>query len=128
MVMPGVSPTFGEKCPHRFLFETCMFVRAMIAVLFAAGVAAVILTLRHQRYETMHEMAMIHRQIDISRQNLWDRQTRIAAELKPELMRQTIEDARLKLIPVAPTIQPIEPTRTAELNDVHRRQAVARAD
>lgn len=58
---------------------------------------AVLLGLRQQRLELMHEMSVLHRQMDADRKQTWDLQTRIAENARPEAIRLAAERVGLDL-------------------------------
>lgn len=79
-----------------------MFFKALVAILAVAAVAVVLLGYRQQRFESMHEMAKLHSQINNSRQEIWETQVRIAGRLQPERLAKSIERSKLALQPAVP--------------------------
>lgn len=79
-----------------------MYPKLFVAIVFAVGIGAVLLGLRQQRLETMHDMVRMHREMDAVHQQTWDMQVRIANQLEPEMLREAVEQAQLTLEPVAP--------------------------
>jgi len=79
-----------------------MFPKVLFAIAAAALIGAGLLSLRHQRLAMMHEMTELHRQMDRTRRQTWDLQTRIAEASSPATLRRAIERAGLELEPVAP--------------------------
>ena len=68
----------------------------------ATLVAAALLHVRQQRFDAMHEMATLHRQMNDHRQALWRWQARIAKATEPPALIQAIARAELALEPVTP--------------------------
>ncbi|MEX0655683.1 MAG: hypothetical protein WD534_16420 [Phycisphaeraceae bacterium] len=79
-----------------------MYPKLFVAIVFAVVIGAVLLGMRQQRLEAMHEMVRMHREMDAIRQQTWDLQVRIAGELEPELLREAVERANLTLEPATP--------------------------
>ena len=79
-----------------------MFSRALAILLFATAIGVALLALRQQRLTMMHEMALIHADMNQSRQHMWDLQVRIADKVEPPKLAKAIERAKLKLEPAAP--------------------------
>lgn len=79
-----------------------MLARLITVVVFATAVAAVLLGLRQQRLQVMHEMAQLHAQINEDRQAMWDLQVRIAERMQPEALHEAIARAGLEVEPITP--------------------------
>ena len=79
-----------------------MFTRALAAIVFATAIGVVLLSLRQQRLAMMHDMAKLRDQMDVSRQQTWDMQVRIAAKIDPPRLAKAIERAKLKVEPNTP--------------------------
>jgi DNA-binding protein H-NS len=91
-----------------------MFYKLAILVLCATVTGMALLMLRHHRYETMYEMAKLQKQITITRQQLWEEQTRIARQIDPAHLTESLASAEIPLRSVMPVPTPlIQPTRTA---------------
>jgi len=88
-----------------------MFPKVLFAILAAAAIGAGLLALRHQQLKLRNEMALLHTQMDQTRRETWDLQTRIATQASPDALRQAIEQARLQLEPVGP--DDLEPGQTS---------------
>ncbi len=71
-------------------------------IMFATIVAATLLQMRQQRFEAMHEMATLHRQMDQDRKSMWKLQTEIADAARPPTLLDAIARAELALEPVTP--------------------------
>ena len=71
-------------------------------ILFTTVVAAVLLEMRQERFEAMHQMATLHQQMDQQRQSMWKLQTRIADAADPPALLHAIERTELALEPVTP--------------------------
>lgn len=90
-----------------------MFYKLAILVLCATLTGMSLLLLRHHRYETMYEMAKLHRQVIITRQQLWKQQTHIARMLTPDDLKQALASTDMPFESVMPVPTQILPTRTA---------------
>ncbi len=78
-------------------------------ILSATALASALFVLRQQRLELMHQVAKLHTQIRHTRQDLWERQVRIAAHAKLPQLQQSIKQAQLELeswVPVDADQQP----------------------
>jgi len=80
-----------------------MFPKVLFVIVAAAGIGAGLLALRHQQLKLRNEMARLHTQMDQTRRETWDLQTRIATRASPHALREAIERSRLELEPVRPT-------------------------
>lgn len=74
-----------------------MFLKSLTLIVFIAAVAVLVLSYRQQRLEMMNEMTRLHRQIDHSRQKMWDLQVKIADHIDPAALAKAIDRAHLKL-------------------------------
>lgn len=79
-----------------------MVAKMIMVVVFAAAVGAVLLGLRQQRLQLMHEMARMHAQMNRSRQDTWDLQVKIAEGTQPGELREAIARSNLELEPITP--------------------------
>ena len=80
-----------------------MLAKMITVVVFAAAVGAVLLGLRQQRLQLMHEMARTHAQMNRSRQDTWNLQVEIAEKTQPTELREAIDRLNLELEPITPT-------------------------
>ncbi len=80
-----------------------MLAKMITVVVFAAAVGAVLLGLRQQRLQLMHEMARMHTQMNHSRQDTWDLQVKIAERTQPTELREAIARLNLELEPITPS-------------------------
>ncbi|MCC6579569.1 MAG: hypothetical protein IT440_03950 [Phycisphaeraceae bacterium] len=87
----------------------------MALILMATLAAAVLLTLRHQRYQAMHEMVRLHQQIQADRQALWKCQSQLAGELSPKALAQSVVQAKLALEPLVGPPATGDDVRTASV-------------
>lgn len=79
-----------------------MLAKMITVVVFAAAVGAVLLGLRQQRLQLMHEMTRMHAQMNGSRQDTWDLQVKIAERTQPTELREAITRLNLELEPITP--------------------------
>lgn len=77
-----------------------MYARVLVLIVVFTAIAVAMLALRQQRYETMHEMAVLHQKLNDNRQDLWHWQSRIAERMEPGALREALDRAGLKLEPV----------------------------
>lgn len=92
-----------------------MFYKLAILVICATLTGMALLLLRHHRYETMHQMARLQRQITATRQELWVQQSHIARKIEPAHLIESLATSERPLrsiIPV-PSASMIPQTRTA---------------
>lgn len=80
-----------------------MFARLAALIVFAVALAVVMLSLRQQRFEAMHEMAELHREMNAAREAIWDRQVEIAARTRPQRLERALESSGA---PLEPVVQP----------------------
>jgi hypothetical protein len=95
-----------------------MFAKGIALVLFATAVAATLVGLRQHRLELSHDMAVMHRKIDTSRQGLWCLQADLADQMNPVRLKQRIEAAPLALEPLTP----MRPRRGATYQLAHQQE------
>ena len=79
-----------------------MLAKLITVVIVATAVAAVLLGLRQQRLQLMHEMAAMHSRINDNRQVMWDLQVRIAERTQPEALHAALARAELEVQPIVP--------------------------
>lgn len=91
-----------------------MYARVLILIVAMTALAVSVLALRQQRYDTMHEMAVLHQQLNGNRQDLWHWQSRIAERTEPGALQDALKRAGLVLEPV--TTAPPQ-TAVVRLND-----------
>ena len=81
-----------------------MFPKLAIAIIAATAIGAALLGLRQQRVQTVNRMAMLHSQMNKTRQSMWDTQVRIAEFANPTRLREAMTRAGLNVEPLfAPT-------------------------
>ena len=84
-----------------------MFFKCAIAIIIAAVTGAMLLGLRQQRFETMHNMAKIHSGMNSTRQTMWNLQTRVAGHIQPARLQEAITQANLPFETFTPST-PVE--------------------
>lgn len=84
-----------------------MYAKLFVLVVFATVVGSLLLIMRQQRVDAMHEMAMLHRQINHHRHGLWQWQTKIADATDPPTLQEALVRAGLELEPITPLHRPI---------------------
>jgi len=83
-----------------------MQVRLSVLIAGAFVLGTVMLGLRQQRVGLAHEMAVLHQQINQTRQNLWGLQTRIAQKVEPVALYRAMGSANLVMEPVTSERRP----------------------
>lgn len=68
-----------------------MFAKLLTALVLAVIVGAAVFNLRQQRLELMHEITVLHRQMNQDRQATWDSQVRIAGRTGPGALHDAME-------------------------------------
>lgn len=93
-----------------------------LLILIAAGttVALALLALRQEHYVLSHQIAQTVREVDRSRQNLWQLQRQLAQEIQPQALKQAIEESGLQLEPILPTQDSPPPPTQAQLRMAER--------
>lgn len=81
---------------------TAAYAKALFTIISLVVIAAVLLTMRQQRFEAMHEMAQLHRRMNVDRHALWNLQTDISRHLEPDTLRAAMARARLTVEPLRP--------------------------
>jgi len=89
-----------------------MFLKCSTAIIIAALTGALLLGLRQQRFETMHEMAKTHSAINSTRQTMWNLQTRVAGSIEPTRLQDAITKANLPFETFTPSA-PVQPQLVA---------------
>ena len=83
-----------------------MFPKLLAVLVGTVVIAAALLAVRQQRLATMHEMAVLHRQVQQQRQALWASQVKIAQRSRPDELRAALARAGVTVEPLAtPTPQ-----------------------
>lgn len=77
-----------------------MFAKTLFLIVVGTAMGTALLGLRQRQLELAHTNAVLHRQIDLSRQVLWNMQTRIARGTDPETLRRVVVETALPLEPV----------------------------
>ena len=94
-----------------------MFLKMLAVILSATLLGAMLLDMRQQRLEAMHEMAELHSRISQLRTSMWNLQGRIASKVEPQQLRAAIERAGLNLEPITPAVPQ---RRTLFVHAAHR--------
>lgn len=79
-----------------------MFTRLLLLILAFALIGAVLLDLRQRRIDAMHDMALLHKQMRETREDLWQNQYHIAERVRPDALHDAIERVGLELEPINP--------------------------
>ena len=90
-----------------------MFAKMFAVILSVVLLGMVLLNLRQQRLDAMHDMASLHQRVNQLRTAMWDSQTRIAEQMQPTRLRQAIQRAGLELEPLGPISTPHHEFRLA---------------
>lgn len=76
-----------------------MYFKILAIILLMTLLGLQLLNMRQQRLEIMHDMAGLHRQLDRTRQKMWQSQVAIAVQIEPSRLRAAIERTDLHLDP-----------------------------
>ena len=76
-----------------------MFAKLLTALVLAVLVGVAIFNLRQQRLELMHEITVLHRQMNRDRQTTWDSQVRIASQTSPQALHEALARTGLTMEP-----------------------------
>ena len=84
-----------------------MLGKLLLIILTAALTAAALLVIRQQRIDTAHRMSIAHQRMVDSQRALWKMQCEIAAQCRPEQVRQMMEqlDEKWTTIPDPETVR-----------------------
>lgn len=83
-----------------------MYLKAVVMIVFLAGLGAGMLSLRQQRWEVRHSVAQMHRQIEQARRATWDSQAKVAAELHPAKLEHKLMIAQIEMDPITASSDP----------------------
>jgi cell division protein FtsL len=76
--------------------------KLILCLVFAVGIAVVLLQLRQQRLELNHQANRLHNQIEAQQAKLWGQQLNIALYTAPNAISKTVENKDVRLVPQAP--------------------------
>ena len=79
-----------------------MFRKLFVLSIVLVVVGTSLLLMRQHRLEVAHEAAVLHREIHLTRQYIWDVQAEASAELTPRALSRRIDRAELALEPRTP--------------------------
>lgn len=100
-----------------------MLPKLIAVVVIGTALAAVLLGMRQQRLQMMHEMARMHSKINASRQEVWDLQVKIAERMEPEFLKAAIARAELQLEPITPGVaEALEASKKSKTASGERRR------
>lgn len=74
-----------------------MYSKILALTLFAAALGLVLLGMRQQRLELMHEITLLFRQSRRTQHDLWELQARTAAAVNPRKIESAATEAGLEL-------------------------------
>ncbi len=83
-----------------------MFAKLLTALVLAVLIGTAIFNLRQQRLELMHEITVLHRQMNRDRQATWDAQVRIASQTSPKVLQEALARAGLTMEPALTQHEP----------------------
>ncbi len=78
-----------------------MFIKLLTALIMAVVIGATVFHIRQQRLELMHEITVLHRQMNRDRQETWDVQVRIAQQAQPQALREALARVGMPMEPIA---------------------------
>ncbi len=76
--------------------------RLTLVIVVIVLTASALLGLRHHRLELARQIAVLRAQMDEDRRVIWDAQSRLAAGVSPQTLREAAARRRLELEPVVP--------------------------
>lgn len=79
-----------------------MFAKLTVLLLAVTATAAGLLWLRQDKMELANQIAMSHKQIDQTRQAIWERQVQVSRRVQPESLNQAVARASLSMEPIIP--------------------------
>ena len=85
-----------------------MFLRSVMLIFLASLMGVVLLNLRQQRIDAMHEMVALHREIRRSREAVWATQVQIAEHIAPSQLHEAIARSALELELFVPVEQQLD--------------------
>ncbi len=92
-----------------------MYFKAIVMIVFVAGLGAGMLSLRQSRWQLRHETARMHQQIEQNRRTTWGSQAKVAAELHTDRLAHKIAVAQIDLEPITASSDPtLRRTRVTE--------------
>ena len=74
-----------------------MYAKLWVVVTSLAAISVALLGLRQKRLEVMHEIAVLNRQMNSDRQQMWDLQVRVAQDVSPPRLETAIDRCGLLL-------------------------------
>jgi cell division protein FtsL len=82
-----------------------MFAKLLTALVLAVVVGVAVFSLRQQRLELMHEITVLHRQMNRDRQATWDTQARIADRTGPRALHDALTRAGVVMEPAVTEVE-----------------------
>jgi hypothetical protein len=83
-----------------------MYLKAVAMIVFITALAAGMLALRQQRWESKHEITRMHQQMEQSRRATWEGQVKVASELQPDKLEYKIALSQMAMEPITATNDP----------------------
>ncbi len=110
-----------------------MFAKLTVVIVGLTCIAAGLMSLRQEKMEISHDIAQAHRDINTHRQSLWRLQSKVAREVEPRALRESITKAGLELEPITPVTgqveqpmtDPVRGPRVVDRTSTHRTPAPA---
>ena len=90
-----------------------MFSKITFIIIATVMIACGLLVIRQQRMQLANDIAQAHRQINHSRQRIWDLQAQVSQKVQPLALHQALERRNIEMEPVLmPTpVHPTEPDK-----------------
>lgn len=79
-----------------------MFAKLTVLLLAITATAAGLLWMRQEKLELANRIAMTHKQIDQTRQTIWQRQVQVSRRVQPQSLTQAVARANLSMEPIIP--------------------------
>ncbi len=108
-----------------------MFAKLAVVIVGLTCIAAGLMSLRQEKMEISHDIAQAHREINDHRQSLWRLQSKVARQVEPRALHDSISKAGLELEPITPnaveieqsTPHPVRGPRVVDRTSAHRSTA-----
>ena len=88
-----------------------MVAKLAVIILAWAVMAASVLSLRQQRFETVKRMSLVKRELDRKERALWDRRASVASLTRPGELRETIARGGQEWTPILRATPGMAPPR-----------------
>ena len=95
-----MRPHPPRQQPRHMSWGSAIVAMVIVLIAFAILVGTMLYAMRQQRLQYMHQITALHSQVNQHREDLWGLQTKIAENVGPMKLHESIEQAQLELEPV----------------------------